>query len=215
MKYVLYNHGPVKSIKEDILYRKELVDAVSDLITKADTSESFTIGICGKWGTGKTSFINFIKEKIATDVGIIDFNPWIYTTQYDISSQFLELLSYYLSSDGKKWFIRHKRKISKIIDGVAKVDPDPKTSKLISFFSRSLIDNNGEIPLNEIKESISSRMSKREKKIVVFIDDLDRLDKNEICMVMKLVRSVADFPNIIYVLCYDDEIIVNPELDRT
>lgn len=66
----MYNHGPVKSIKEDILYRKELVEAVCDLIIEADTSESFTIGIYGKWGTGKTSFVNFIKEQIGTEVGI-------------------------------------------------------------------------------------------------------------------------------------------------
>lgn len=207
MKYVLYDHGPVKSIKEDILYRKELVEAVSDLITKSDTSESFTIGIYGKWGTGKTSFINFIKEKIETEVGIIDFNPWIYTSQNDISVQFLELLSYHLSSRLKKWYNRNKRKISKMTDCVAKVDSDPSTSKLISSFSRLITDDESGIPLNDLKKSISSRMSERKEKIVVFIDDLDRLDKKEICTVMKLVRSVADFPNIIYVLCFDSEIV--------
>lgn len=58
-----------------------------------------------------------------------------------------------------------------------------------------------------MKKTISSKMSERKDKIVVFIDDLDRLDKEEIRMVMKLVRSVADFPNIIYVLCFDNEIV--------
>ncbi|TQS76989.1 MAG: hypothetical protein A3204_06350 [Candidatus Methanarcanum hacksteinii] len=207
MKYVLYNHGPVKSIKEDILYRKELVEAVCDLIIKADTSESFTIGICGKWGTGKTSFVNFIKEKIGTEVGIIDFNPWIYTSQNDISVQFLDLLSYHLSSCLKKWCNRNKRKISKMTDCVAKINPDPGTSKLISSFSHLMVNDENGIPLNDMKKTISSKMSKRKDKIVVFIDDLDRLDKEEIRMVMKLVRSVADFPNIIYVLCFDNEIV--------
>lgn len=92
-------------------------------------------------------------------------------------------------------------------DCVAKINPDPGTSKLISSFSHLMVNDENGIPLNDMKKTISSKMSKRKDKIVVFIDDLDRLDKEEIRMVMKLVRSVADFPNIIYVLCFDNEIV--------
>ena len=45
------------------------------------------------------------------------------------------------------------------------------------------------------------------RHIVVFIDDLDRLEPREASEVLRLIRAVADFPNVIYVLSYDPEII--------
>lgn len=45
-----------------------------------------------------------------------------------------------------------------------------------------------------------------ERNFIIFIDDLDRLDPNEIQTVLKLIRLVADFPNITYVLSLDEEI---------
>ena len=43
------------------------------------------------------------------------------------------------------------------------------------------------------------------KKIVVIIDDLDRLDSNEILTILKLVRNIANFPNMIFISAYDRE----------
>jgi hypothetical protein len=43
--------------------------------------------------------------------------------------------------------------------------------------------------------------------IVVFVDDLDRLEPREASEMLRLIRAVADFPNIIYVLSYDPEVI--------
>ncbi len=48
---------------------------------------------------------------------------------------------------------------------------------------------------------------KFDKKIVVFIDDLDRLDREEIITVFKLIRLICDFPNVVYVLALDEEVV--------
>lgn len=45
------------------------------------------------------------------------------------------------------------------------------------------------------------------RKVVVFVDDLDRLEPTETIEVLRLVRAVADFPNIVYVLCYSREVL--------
>src|SRR5690606_9985159 len=52
-------------------------------------------------------------------------------------------------------------------------------------------------------------LSHLKRKIVIFIDDLDRLEPNEVLEVLRLVRAVVDFPNIVYVLCYSRDIITN------
>ena len=45
------------------------------------------------------------------------------------------------------------------------------------------------------------------RPIVVFVDDLDRLEPREAVEVLRLIRAVADFPNIIYVLSYDPTVV--------
>lgn len=57
------------------------------------------------------------------------------------------------------------------------------------------------------KASIQKELQLLKRKIVVFIDDLDRLDPDEVVEVLRLVRAVVDFPNIVFVLCYSQEIV--------
>jgi KAP family P-loop domain len=45
------------------------------------------------------------------------------------------------------------------------------------------------------------------RRIVVFVDDLDRLEPREASEVLRLIRAVADFPNVIYVLSYEPEVL--------
>ena len=74
---------PKQSISEDLLHRRELVDSLSDLIRTYDKTESLTIGICGTWGSGKTSLINFIEEELQNSKSVVfmNFNPWLYSSQ--------------------------------------------------------------------------------------------------------------------------------------
>lgn len=67
----------------------------------------------------------------------------------------------------------------------------------------------GNTSLEKEKAQIQEELRKLERKIVVFIDDLDRLEPNEVTEVLRLVRAVVDFPNVIYVLCYSRNIIAN------
>jgi predicted KAP-like P-loop ATPase len=57
------------------------------------------------------------------------------------------------------------------------------------------------------KAAIETQLRKLSQKIIVFIDDLDRLETAEVIEILRLVRAVADFPNIIYVLSYDPDIL--------
>ncbi len=62
-------------------------------------------------------------------------------------------------------------------------------------------------PLSGIKAELAEALAGLGTRIIVFIDDVDRLEPGEIVEVLRLVRSVADFPNVVYVLCYDPEVV--------
>jgi len=77
--------------------------------------------------------------------------------------------------------------------------------KIANYFdSKSQINSKTII---ELKSEIIKYLSKRNKKIIIIIDDIDRLNEREIKEIFRLVRVNADFPNTIYVLAFDRKIV--------
>ena len=58
-------------------------------------------------------------------------------------------------------------------------------------------------PLSELKDKLAKSLRELNHRFVVTIDDVDRLEPAEVIEILRLVRSVVDLPNIIYLLCYD------------
>ena len=65
----------------------------------------------------------------------------------------------------------------------------------------------GNISIAKRKSELVDALKLISRRIVVFIDDLDRLEPREVSEVLRLIRAVADFPNVIYVLSYDREVV--------
>lgn len=63
------------------------------------------------------------------------------------------------------------------------------------------------------KESLQNKLRDYKKKIIVIIDDLDRLSSDEIIAVFQLVKSLADFPYMIYLLSFDRDVVVKALAD--
>lgn len=57
------------------------------------------------------------------------------------------------------------------------------------------------------KAEILEALKLLSRRIVVFVDDLDRLEPREASEVLRLIRAVADFPNVIYILSYDVDVV--------
>ena len=57
------------------------------------------------------------------------------------------------------------------------------------------------------KGELEQELRRLDRKIMVLIDDLDRLEPGEVVEVLRLVRAVVDFPNVVFVLCYSREVV--------
>src|SRR5690606_20402884 len=60
-----------------------------------------------------------------------------------------------------------------------------------------------DVNLDDLKARVEALLKKHEKRIVIYIDDLDRLDKNEIYSIFRLVKLTGDFAYTTYVLSFD------------
>nr|WP_321376528.1 P-loop NTPase fold protein [uncultured Bacteroides sp.] len=63
--------------------------------------------------------------------------------------------------------------------------------------------------MDVVSTNLRTEMSRLERKVVVFVDDIDRLNKDEILQVFKLVRNTSNFPNMYFILAYDRQYIIH------
>lgn len=194
---------PIDNPNEDILGRKEQAEKATDLLLRTDTSKgSFTFGINAPWGAGKSSFMKMMKEYIhkkSTDSITLDFNPWLYAAEKDLVSVFFEELSKSLKRFDyslSKNIINYSALLSAFDTKETKV-----TASLINLIHPDSL-------LKDKKDQIAKAIKNIQRKIIVFIDDLDRLEASELMEMMKLIRNISDFPYIYFIAAYDKSYLV-------
>lgn len=157
---------------------------------------SFTFSITGIWGSGKTTFINIIKEQYSRNnsvKSVIIFEPWKNDTSDSIVKGFFAMLRDELSN--------YIPNISSTIDQYVELLLDEESGKPLKIIGKSLhgIFNEDKNPYELIKEILE----RTKHKTVVFIDDIDRLNAAEIKEVLRLIRNTANFPYIQFIVAYD------------
>lgn len=152
---------------------------------------SYTIGLNGEWGDGKTSVFNIVKKDLTKDdVVVIDFNPWMGYDKKVLIRDFFNSLSEGLGSDLSS-------EISKYVDEILN---NGEESGIINFIKSLVIKDES---IHSIFTNINEKIRLLNKKIVVFVDDVDRLDRDEIFELLKLIRNTANFNNVFFIVAYD------------
>lgn len=213
---MLYNDQPIGQDKEDKLNRTLFVDEIAELVDryteadeKKDNHDGLVIGLEGAWGSGKTSVLNLLENRFYKQKGkyiVQRLDSWLALDSTALAAEFFKTLGVAAADTGAFPGKKHIRKIPNIISNFAKSItlsiPTPVGS--IEFdFSKFLHSNT----IREEKENIKEKLSKSQKYIIYMIDDIDRLNSKEIAFIMQLVKNIADFPKVIYILSYDHDIV--------
>ena len=194
---------PIKNSKEDELGYATIVQSILTDIKGVDlTEKSFSVGITGEWGMGKSSLFNIFQEELEKqgDAIVYFFNPrssaTIENIQQDFFDGFAEVLSPYHSGV--------HRVMGRYQDALQIADENWFTRLITVFTSWSTAVGMGR--MNDIIKETGRR-------IYVLIDDLDRLTASEILEVMKLIDRNGSFINTIFITAYD-KTYVNTVLRR-
>ena len=186
--------------EQDLLDREKFIEDLQKEIENIPFSDSFVFGLYGSWGRGKTSVINLLKNKIEENehFSIVNFDPWNFKDEEAILSAFYYQIERSLSQKFilpgfKKTFMKYQNLISMGLSQAGiKIDfSDTKES------------------IEEIRQRIESYITKTKKKIIIFIDDIDRLQPKEILLIFRLVRLNANFQNTIFLLAFDPIVVQN------
>ena len=164
--------------------------------------ESLAIGISGNWGSGKTSFLKSMQKQMNADYRVVTFNPWTCTDKEQIISQFFALMRDQTENNDESL----QDAIQKYRDIVLDADIHP----VLTFLAKILPLNKKEETLDLLKEKIEEAITTDgSKPFAIFIDDLDRLEGNELFEVLRLIRITANFRNVVFIVAYDRDYICN------
>ncbi len=185
---------PITKEDDDIFDFKDEIRKIVSIIKDSDKNKTWSLAVTAQWGMGKTSFINCIVDQLEIEkdkIEVLVFNPRtsksVTTIQEDFFTQFTCILSKYNS--------RCSHVLKDYMSALQLIDNRGLVEKAIHFYRVwNKVD---------LKDSIKKTLKRIPKKVLVVIDDFDRLSKDEILEVLKLIDSNAAFPNIFFLTAYD------------
>jgi len=186
---------PIVDPSKDILERSTFAKRIASLVIEKPEMP-IVYGINGEWGSGKTSLVNLVFFYIDNEkYDRITFSSWNYREPQKIVislfSQIKSILSKYCEDPLTMRLIAGR--LSKLVNGVG-----------IGPFSFN-VKNTLNLSDGEKKRLLS--LPNYNKQLIVFLDDLDRLDSNELHAVLRTVKVLSDIPKIKFILAYDKTLI--------
>lgn len=193
--WILVKDKPLENDDIDELWFDEKAKDFSEILYNNGSFDNQVFGLVAEWWTGKSSFLNKLKatDKVKNNCIYVEFNPWYYENEKELLEKFLDNISTNLK---KEWY--YLPKLSKTFDKFIKLlDSNSGTF----FWLKFSLSNN--LTLKDLKDNINESLKTIDKKIIIVIDDLDRISSQKLKEIFKIVDLCRVFHNTNYILCYD------------
>lgn len=215
---------PKQHLTEDRLGYSDFARAVARSIAGMTSTDGVVMAIHGPWGSGKTSAVNMIVEALSQvleteeekdRVVTIRFNPWWFSEQRDLTLSFFTELSAGLgtkvSGDVKSALLGLAKRVmgsKDILMSAMAFAPGGEALKQVLAEAFGFLGEKGaaEHSVEHVRKELEAALVKEGKRVLVIIDDVDRLPADEARQIFRLVKSVADLPNVTYLLVFDRRI---------
>ena len=221
---------PLEKRGEDSLKIKKYSNALVSFIKNSMTP--MTIGIQGSWGSGKTSLLNTIYAQLddaneheeSKDFKVIWINSWENSLMATPEEALIKI-------------------INEIINGLNEVDPSLTNVKKVkeaattaakgilrvgagilggaagSEVVTEVLESSNSIKqlreeLSRLVHAIRESESQRVDKIVIFVDDLDRVDPPEAVKILELLKNIFNIPGCVFVLAIDYDVVIKGLKDK-
>ena len=191
------NDEALRNTSLDLLGTAEQAKRFAERVLNNDSPQNMVFGIDAPWGIGKSTFINFCKghwqASQRSKVILYEFNPLRYEGTANLAETFI---------DGLIRVIQRHRYIPELRGLVSRYSRFVKGAKTkLSVFDLEL--PSGEYNIDDAHDDLESVLSRLDAKLIVIIDDLDRLTLTAAKEVLHTIKKSFALPNVSYVLAYD------------
>jgi len=202
----LKNPDPLlsKKIQDELFGESKYVDKLYNFFTSMIVPP-FSVSIDGDWGTGKTTIMKLIEEKLNQDYPTFWFNPWEYKNSNDVVLSFLKNLAAKFPKElGKK-----SENVGRFFELLA-VSGIDFVSRVISngCLSAEMVEKNAELlekempkwethhdMIDEIKNEFVKltniiSFKHKNKPLFIFLDDFDRCFPDDTIKLLEAIKNL-------------------------
>ncbi len=186
----------------DLLERGPIVEQLAQWVRDAPMEDGFVIGLTGPWGSGKTTILRMLEERLDKGTTVVWFEPWLFSDADQLVSRFFDEMALQLAGKRKRLrkLGRRLADYGSAVSPAAGIVVGPAGQLLAA--PASLLGPDRTSAATQ-RSRLRAELKKDPQRIVVLIDDVDRLDSREVGEVLRLVKLVADLPGIVHVVSYD------------
>jgi hypothetical protein len=193
--------APLDNEGFDFFDRAHFANRIADTIARRLDPSSLVVAVYGPWGDGKTTVLNFIRNRLRTHPSILPvaFNPWRMEGEHALLQGFFMVLCDAIEKDSAT---KRERAgdVLKRYGVLLKVAP-------VGWAEGALGAGLSTASMDELKERVGTLLRRANRRVVVLMDDIDRLDKAEIQAIFRLVKLTGDFKNTAYILAFDEKMV--------
>ena len=199
---------PKEKLEDDLLGHPRFAKILSDCILQYEHEDCLVLGLHGDWGSGKSTILNYVEHYLGTKEGaekpiIVKFNPWWFSGKDHMARAFMNQFGSTLSGkyEDSELLLRI---LPRLLDFSAGVGDSFGVGEVMRGTAKLMEGKSKDI--NAIKNKIKEILQTKKTRIVVMIDDMDRLAPDEICQLLTVIKALVDFPNTIYLLAFDPKV---------
>ena len=178
--------------------------------------DTLVLALYGPWGSGKSTILKFIQHSLdempeENRPLVIEFNPWWFSGRDNLTKMFIRQLQVILPNRIAifkklgKLLGKYSENIGCSLDTLGVTDG---IGGVIGTIIKKIFRRETQT-VEELKDKICSILRKYKKHIVVMVDDIDRLESEEIRQLFTVIKAIADFPNIIYIMAFDQAVVAH------
>ncbi|MEJ2812620.1 P-loop NTPase fold protein [Paenarthrobacter sp. CCNWLY172] len=190
--------APETDRRKDKLDRGPFVKMAKDLLENlADSNDSTVFGLVGPWGSGKTSVLNFITGALDDSIHVVRFNPWSFDEERLQAELYAAIIEAFPA--GSRKTLREKA-----VDVARRTTPIWKVIPVVGTgVSETVREFLPEKSWDSAFEDMAGTIKAARVKVLVVVDDVDRVQPKDLLLLMKTIRLLGRFPRVNYLLAYD------------
>ncbi|HGL4053831.1 TPA: P-loop NTPase fold protein [Citrobacter koseri] len=198
---------------EDLFGHGPFAENLASSICRYSGNDGLVLALYGPWGSGKSTVLSYVRHFLEQRTEeeqptIVTFNPWWFSGQDNLARAFLGQMQAVLPAKSEKF-----KKLGDLLGDFAEgvgglIDLSGMTGGAGSKFGKliGMVTKRKPKDVPALKSEISKVLQDAGKRILIVIDDIDRLTPEETRQLFTVIKALADFPNVIYLLAFDREV---------
>lgn len=216
---------PIRNLDSDEFQIGPYIEGLSDFIRECQTP--MTVAVQGSWGCGKTSMMNMVRDKLQRDGGILDiwFNTWQFSQFHmdeGLAITFLQHLVKRLKENMEQDTGTRASALKTVTRTLGRLSRDAAVGLVKTYVGEpigdvaaSYLNKDSEVSLAEeildlktsFQQLISETAKEKNCRVVIFIDDLDRLQPVRAVELLEILKLFVDCENCVFVLAIDTSVV--------